>query len=56
MGLISEIKNVANDVAPMIRICSSVYLQMKFWSDDKSQVSYINLGFLQGRRQFWWKT
>ncbi len=40
MWLISETKNAANDVVPMIRICSSVYLWMTLSCDDKSQVSY----------------
>jgi hypothetical protein len=40
MWLISEIKNVANDVNPMIHICSSVYLWTTFRSDDKLQISY----------------
>jgi hypothetical protein len=40
MWLISENKNVANDVVPTICILSSVYLWTTFRSDNKLQVSY----------------
>jgi hypothetical protein len=52
MWLISEIKNVANDAVPTIRICSFVYLWTTFRSDDKLQVSYSYANFGIKKNEF----